>query len=71
MPAKGSTLGLARAASVALALSGCGGGGGSGSPPTLNGGSMMPNAGSTTSPPAPTLEFTGEYRPLPIEGAED
>ena len=67
-----SSLGLAVAASVALALSGCGGGASSGSGPMTDGGSMMPDPGSTTShPPTATLNPTGEYRPVPIDGAED
>ena len=47
---KKSPLILAMVAAAALALSGCGGGGG-GSQPMTDGGSMMPDGGSTMRPP--------------------
>ena len=60
MLTKNSPLVLAIAASVALTLSGCGGGGSSGSQSITDGGSIVPDNGSTPNTPTPTLNSTGD-----------
>ena len=60
MRTKNSPLVLAIAASVALTLSGCGGGGSSGSQSITDGGSIVPDNGSTPNTPTPTLNSTGD-----------